>query len=254
MLAEERRAILQRKLRDEGYVQVTELANEMGISGATIRRDIILLEKEGVCIRKRGGAVRASQGVTTEIPYATRRLRYLDEKSEIAKAALEFIENGNTILLDAGSTVYSLALLLHQRERLTVVTHDLNIAHKMAINQHINLICTGGIARENDYILEGAQVIDFIRTLRVDKTFIGVDAIHTDGTISNVNINEVPIKRAMIAAAEQVILLTDSSKFGTTGFAKVCDISDVDIIITDRKIEKNHLDFLKNRNVKFILA
>lgn len=254
MLAEERRAILQRKLRDEGYVQVTELANEMGISGATIRRDIILLEKEGVCIRKRGGAVRASQGVTTEIPYATRRLRYLDEKSEIAKAALEFIENGNTILLDAGSTVYSLALLLHQRERLTVVTHDLNIAHKMAINQHINLICTGGIARENDYILEGAQVIDFIRTLRVDKTFIGVDAIHTDGTISNVNINEVPIKRAMIAAAEQVILLTDSSKFGTTGFAKVCDISDVDIIITDWKIEKNHLDFLKNRNVKFILA
>ena len=253
MLAEERRAILQRKLHEEGYVQVTELADELGISSATIRRDIILLEKEGQCIRKRGGAVRAARGVTMEIPYEIKRRRNIDEKRDIARAALEFIESGDTLLLDAGSTTFSLAQLLHNKERLTVVTHDLNIAHKLATNQQINLICTGGTARENVYTLEGTQVIDFIRGLRVDKTFIGADAIHADGTISNVNIQEVPIKQAMIAAAEQVILLTDSSKFGTTGFARVCDVSDVDVIITDRNLDKQYLDFLKSRNIRVIL-
>lgn len=254
MLAEERRAILHNKLREEGYVQVTELADELGISSATIRRDLIMLEKEGVCIRKRGGAVRTAHGVTMELPYDIKRRRNTDEKNRIAIAALEFVENGDTILLDAGSTTYALALLLHNRERLTVVTNDLNIAMKLASIPSISLICTGGIARQNVYTLEGAQVIDFIRNLRVDKTFIGADAIHPDGVISNVNIEEVPIKQAMINAADKVILLTDSSKFGTVGFAKVCDITDCDHIITDSSIPKEYIEMIRGKNVDLIVA
>lgn len=254
MLAEERRAILHNKLREDGYVQVTELADELGISSATIRRDLITLEKEGVCIRKRGGAVRTAHGVTMELPYEIKRRRNTDEKNRIATAALEFIDNGDTILLDAGSTTYALALLLHNRERITVVTHDLHIAVKLAAIPAINLICTGGIARQNVYTLEGTQVTDFIRNLRVDKTFIGADAIHPDGVIANVNIEEVPIKQAMINAAESVILLTDSSKFGTAGFAKVCDITDCDHIITDNAISKEFHEMIVKNNVDLILA
>ncbi len=254
MLAEERRAILHNKLREEGYIQVAEVADEIGISSATIRRDLIMLEKEGICIRKRGGAVRTAQGVTMEIPYEIKRHRYIDEKKRIAAAALELIENGDTILMDAGSTTYSLALLLHKRERLTVVTHDLNIATKLAANPAINLICTGGIARENVFTLEGVQVTDFIRNLRVDKTFLGADAIHPDGIISNVNIQEVPIKQAMINAADMVILLTDSSKFGTTAFAKVCQITDCDYLITDTGLSKEYIEFIRGKNVHLILA
>ncbi|HUV16266.1 MAG TPA: DeoR/GlpR family DNA-binding transcription regulator [Pelolinea sp.] len=254
MLAEERRAILHNKLREDGYVQVTELADDLGISSATIRRDLIMLEKQGVCIRKRGGAIRTAHGVTTEIPYEIKRRRNTDEKNRIAKAAMKFVENGDTILLDAGSTTYALALMLHHKERLTVVTHDLNIAVKLAANPAINLICTGGIARENVFTLEGSQVTDFIRTLRVDKTFIGADAIHTDGVISNVNIQEVPIKQAMINASDVVVLLTDSSKFGTTGFAKVCDITDCDHIVTDDALLKEYQDLIKRKNVDLTLA
>jgi len=254
VLAEERRAILHSKLREDGYVQVTELADEIGISSATIRRDLIMLEKEGVCIRKRGGAVRTAHGVTMEIPYEIKRRRNTEEKTRIAQEAMKFIENGDTILLDAGSTIYALALLLHNRERITVVTHDLNIAVKLATNPNIKLICTGGIARENVFTLEGAQVTDFIRELKVDKTFLGADAIHTDGVISNVNIEEVPIKQAMVKAADKVILLTDSSKFGVTGFAKVCDITDVDHIITDHGISKEQLQMVKNKNVNIIVT
>jgi len=254
MLAEERRAILQNKLREDGYIQISDLADEIGISSATIRRDIIALEKEGLCFRKRGGAVRSAQGVTMEIPYEIKRLQKTNEKARIAKAALNLIENGNTILLDAGSTTYALALLLHKKKNLTVVTHDLNIAAKLASIPNINLICTGGIARANVFTLQGTQVVDFIRNLKVDKSFIGGDTIHKDGTIGNVNIEEVPIKQAMIAAAAQVILLADASKFGKTSFAKVADVKEVDIVITDSSITQELLSCCENEDINLIIA
>lgn len=254
MIAEERRALLLNTLRDDGYIQVADLAKELGISSATIRRDLTLLEKEGICVRKRGGAVRSAQGVTMEIPYEVKKHRNTDQKNKIVKKALELVDNGDTILLDAGSTTYALACQLNTKERLTVVTHDLNIAVKLAANPNINLICTGGVARANVYTLQGAQVVDFIRDLRVDKSFIGADAVHSDGTIANVNIEEVPIKQAMIKAANQVVLLTDSSKFGITGFAKVCDISEIDYIITDNGIPKEFLNCCEDSHVKVMIT
>jgi DeoR/GlpR family transcriptional regulator of sugar metabolism len=172
----------------------------------------------------------------------------------IAKAALDLIENGDTIILDAGSTTYSLSLLLHKKKNLTVVTHDLNIAVKLASNPTINLICTGGIARANVFTLQGTQVVDFIRNLKVDKSFIGADTIHEDETIGNVNIEEVPIKQAMIKAAQQVILLADTSKIGKTGFAKVAEIQDIDVFITDDNATPDQLSGFYRRNVKVIIA
>ena len=252
MIAEERKAFLIKKLREDGYVQVTDLAVELDLSSATIRRDLIELEKEGICIRKRGGAIRSNQSVTTELPYNIKKYRNTEAKVKIAREALKLVENGDSILLDAGSTTFELAVLLQSKERLTIVTHDLNIAHKLASNSNINLICTGGVARANVYTLQGAQVVDFIRDLKVDKSFIGADAIHTNGTIGNVNIEEVPIKKAMIEAANEVILLSDSSKFGITGFAKVCNISDLDYIITDSEVPDSFLNFCLERNVSIL--
>jgi len=254
MIAEERKALLIKKLREDGYVQVTDLAAELQISSATIRRDLIQLEKEGGCIRKRGGAVRSTQGVTMEVPYDIKKHRNIEAKNRIAHEALNLIENGDTVLLDAGSTTYTLANLLHHKDRLTVVTHDLNIAVKLAANPNINLICTGGIARANVFTLQGPQVADFIRTLRVDKSFIGADAIHADGTIGNVNIEEVPIKQALIQAANQVILLTDSSKFEVTGFAKVCDIGEVDYLITDDGIPQSFINYCEDHQVRVLVV
>jgi DeoR family transcriptional regulator of aga operon len=254
MIAEERRALLLKKLQEDGYIQVTDLAEEFDISSATIRRDLIMLEQEGICIRKRGGAVRSTQSVTMELPYDVKQHRNTDEKGRIAAAAIDMVENGDTILLDAGSTIFQLACRLHTKERLTVVTHDLNIAYKLATNPNINLICTGGIARANVYTLQGSQVVDFIRGLRVDKSFIGADAIHHDGTISNVNIEEVPIKQAMIQAASQTILLSDSTKFGTTAFAKVCDIRDLDYLVTDLGIPDEFRKMYQESGVRLITA
>jgi DeoR/GlpR family transcriptional regulator of sugar metabolism len=254
MIAAERRANLLQELNKNEYIQVAELAHQFNISNATIRRDLTFMEKEGLCVRKRGGAIRSIQGVTLELPYNVKQNKYIAEKKRIADAAANLVQDGNTLILDAGSTTYALACRLAYKRRITVVTNDLQIAVKLAANPNISLNCTGGIARANVFSLQGSQVEAFFNNIHVDKTFLGADAIHSDGTISNVNIEEVSIKRAMIRAAKEVVLVVDSSKFEKTGFAKVGCLSEVHTIITDSGIPKSALDLLESLNIKIIIA
>jgi DeoR/GlpR family transcriptional regulator of sugar metabolism len=167
---------------------------------------------------------------------------------------VKLVEDGNTIILDAGSTTYALALLLFSKSRITVVTNDLHIAVKLASNPNISLICTGGIARPNVFSLQGSQVESLIKDLRVDQTFLGADAIHRDCTISNVNFEEVPIKQAMLKAAKEVILVADSSKFNKAGFVRVCDLTDIDIVITDSGLSQEIIDLLRSMDIQLIIA
>jgi DeoR/GlpR family transcriptional regulator of sugar metabolism len=176
----------------------------------------------------------------------------VDEKQRIAEEASRLVDEGNTIILDAGSTTYALALQLLQKHNIRVVTNDLQIAVSMAANPNINLICTGGIVRPYVFSLQGSQTESFIKQLRVDKTFIGADAIHPDGSIYNVNIDEVSIKQAMISVASQVILIADSSKFEKTGFVKICDLSQVQLVITDRGLSPEKSELIRSFNVPVI--
>jgi DeoR/GlpR family transcriptional regulator of sugar metabolism len=254
MIGEERRALILKKLSENRYVQVSDLAEEFEVTTVTIRRDLDEIEAEGLCIRKRGGAIRVNPGVTMEMPYDIKRLEMVAEKERIARTALDLIDDGDTFILDAGSTTYALALLLNTKIQITVVTNDLKIAVKLAENPKINLICTGGVARTSVFSLQGAVAESFIRNIKVDKTFMGADAIHADGTISNVNIEEVSIKQAMIKAADQTILLADSSKFMNSGFFKVCDLSDIDLIITDDGISEKTRELIISKNARSIIV
>lgn len=252
MISEERKAILIQELNLNGYVHVAEIAEKLQITAATIRRDLSLLESEGICVRKRGGAVRTAQGVAFEPAYAVKRIRFEAEKQLIAEAAQKLVMEGNAIILDAGSTTYALALQLLRRKNIKVVTNDLKIAVSLASNPNLHTFITGGTARPYVFSLQGPQAETFIRNIRVDQTFLGADAIHADGSIYNVNLDEVPIKQAMIAAANQVILLADSSKFERTGFAKVCDMSQIDLVITDRSLPAEKLEFIRSLDVPVI--
>ena len=254
MLSEERRAVLINQLRENGYVQATEIAAQLNVSSATIRRDLVQLQEEGFCTRTRGGAVRSSQSTTLELPYELKKQKFVIEKEKIAREAVKLIENGDTLILDSGSTTYALARLLTEKQRLTVVTNDLQIATLLAANSNIHLICTGGIARPFVFTLQGTEVVDFIQTLRVDKTFLGADAIHADGSIGNVNIEEVAIKRAMIKAASSVMLLVDSSKFSVKGFAEIGTLADVDMVITDENCPGKMKTVIKESSTKLIIA
>jgi len=254
MIAEERRALILKRISENRYVQVSDLAEETNVTTVTIRRDLDKIEADGLCIRKRGGAIRVNPGVTMEMPYDIKQFEKVIEKERIAQEALNQIKDGDTFILDAGSTTYALALLLNTRVQLTVVTNDLKIAGKLAENPKIKLICTGGVARSSVYSLQGEQTLTFIKDIKVDKTFLGADAIHMDGIISNVNIEEVSIKRAMIKAADRTILVVDSSKFGKSGFVKICDLRDIDVIITDSAISNEVREMIKAQNVEVIIV
>ena len=233
MISEERRARLMKLISERGYVQVTDLVKQFDVSPVTIRRDLETMEKEGLLIRKRGGAIRRSQGVTMELPYIIKQVQNIEIKKRIAEQALGMVEDGFSVILDSGSTTFELAQQLVTKTRLSVVTNDLYIATKLAANPDINLICTGGVARSNVFSLQGAIAETCIRNLRVEITFLGADAIHPDGGIYNVNIDEVSVKHAMIESAPKVVLLVDSSKFEVCGFAKICSLSQIDTVITD---------------------
>ena len=254
MIAEERKALILKELRENRYVQVAELAEEFDVSTVTIRRDLDDIESEGLCIRKRGGAIRVNPGVTMEMPYDIKRHEMVAEKERIAHAAFEMVEDGNTFILDAGSTTYALALLLNSKVQITVVTNDLRIAVKLAENPKINLICTGGVARSSVFSLQGGIAESFFRNIKVDKTFLGADAIHSKGEIMNVNIDEIGIKKAMMDAADQIILLADSSKFNTAGFAKFGSLSEIDTIITDDGISQETQEMIASYAVNTIIV
>lgn len=254
MITEERRTRILKKLSENRFVQVSELADEFDVSTVTIRRDLDTMEQEGLCIRKHGGAIRVNPGVTLEMPYEIKRHEMVIEKERIAHRALDFIEDGDTFIIDSGSTTYALALLLNSKARITVVTNDLQIAVKLAENPKIKLICTGGSARSSVFSLEGPMTESFLKSIKVDKTFLGADAIHEDGMISNVNMEEVAIKKAMIQAADKTILLVDSSKFTKAGFAKICDLKDIDVLITDQGISEQARTMIKSNPVRSIFV
>lgn len=249
MIAEERRAILLRDLHEKGYLEVKDIAAHLGISSATIRRDLEAMELEGQCLRTRGGAIKGGSSKTYEPAYDVKSQRQKEKKRAIALAAAELVKDGDTIILDAGSTTYQLAQALYSKKRITVVTNDLKISTKLASNPNITLICTGGMARANVYTLLGSQVETFLKSLRVNLTFLGADAIHNDGTVANVNLEEVAVKQAMIHSGDKVILLTDSTKFEGTAFIKVCDLSSIDMIITDHHISPLAKELLNNWHI-----
>ncbi len=254
MLSEERQAILLQELQTKGYAQVNEMADRLNVTPITIRRDFAALEQQGKCSRTRGGAVQTGQGTTPELPYEIKAQRHVPEKQRIALAAARHIHEGDIIILDSGSTTFQLARQLLPRRQLTVVTNDLKIASLLAVNPSITLICTGGVSRANVYTLLGSQTEQFLKTIKVDKTFLAADAIHPDGVISNVNLDEVPVKQAMLQAGSQGILLADSSKFGVRGFARVCGINDLNLVITDDGLDNEWIQKINDWQIKVELV
>ena len=250
--AEKRLQIIRDLLRDEGYVDIAQLCGDLKVSEATIRRDLQYLEKIGECTRKRGGAIPLFKNSRLEIPYDEKINTNRDMKRAIAEEAFDLIQDNDSILLDSGSTTFALSQLLPQKERLMVVTNDLLIATYLAKFPHILTYMLGGNVTNQVYSVVSDLSEKFLRTCHFDRVFLGADAIHPDGTIFNTNMQEVPLKQAMINAGRQVILLVDSSKFKRVGFMKVCSVSEIDIVITDTNIKQSSVVMLESNNVNLI--
>lgn len=224
-------------LRQGESLTVKDISGLMGVSLATVRRDLDEMGRKGLVERTHGGAVlTAAQGTTFEPPYAVSSREALPEKEAIARAAVESLNDGQSVILDSGSTVMELArCILHKGLRLTIVTNDILLAGLFSNSAGVRLIVPGGTLRVGSPTLLGEPGLGFVQSLNVDAAYIGIHAI--DGRrLCDTTIEVALMKRRMVAAARRTVLLADSSKFGRTAFCEACDIGDVAEVVTDRKL------------------
>ncbi|WP_010097738.1 DeoR/GlpR family DNA-binding transcription regulator [Ornithinibacillus scapharcae] len=234
MQPSERRSWVLQKIQVEGKVEIDQLSAELDVSPMTIRRDLDLLEEEGKVIRVHGGAV-GTKPLITETPFFAKESRNTDQKRFIAKKALSYVKDGQTILLDSGTTTLELARLLKSHSNLTIITNDIKIAAEL-VDSKLKVIITGGELQNDVGALFGPQTHHFLKNIHVDIFFLGAHAIHHETGITSPTFEKSLVKQLMMDAAERTLLLADSSKIGERAFSKVCDLSDLSGFITDEDI------------------
>ena len=249
----DRRASILENLGKNGIVQVNILSKSYKVSEVTIRNDLIHLEKKGLLIRTRGGAIK-QQSVSHDFPLNEKAIYNLNEKQRIAKKAVEFINEGDTIILDSGTTTLEIAKNLASFNNLTVITNAINIAGQLAQYKNLRVIMVGGTLRSKSLSLVGTTAEDSLKNFYCDKVFMGVDGIDTAYGISTPNIEEAHLNRVMINVSRELIVVTDYSKFLKRSLALICPISKINKIITDKKIPKEELYKLNNSNIETIIV
>jgi DeoR family transcriptional regulator, fructose operon transcriptional repressor len=254
MLAEERRFRIREILTGQRTVTATQLTQILGVTAATIRRDLASLESEGVLLRSHGGAVSRTSSTNFQLSYdALLRTNSL-EKAAIAREADSLILDGETVFLEGSSTVYELAKLLQRRTRLTVVTNSPPILAQLQPNPGITVMCTGGDLQKDTFYLSGVWAERVISEIRVDKAIIGVSALDPAYGFSAARQCESQIKKLLAKAAKQRIALADHSKFGKQSFSFVGPASGVDVVITDSKTSPKYVEGLRQDGLEVIVA
>lgn len=237
MFAEQRKSIIIDLINQNGSVSLSNLVELLGVSKATIRRDLTELERGGYLQRTHGGAVSSDLSVF-EADYSEKELKYLEEKRHIAQIAAELINDGDTVLVDSGTTTFEIARAIRTK-KITLITNSATIiADLMNSNDcNVELISTGGLFRTNFRAFIGASAEDFIRNLVPDKVFIAANGFSMQRGATTPNITEASIKKVMIASAKRVYLVADSSKVNKDYLSVIGEISVFDGIITDNKID-----------------
>lgn len=252
MLAKRLNQIMQ-ILKKDGITTVAELARMCSVTEKTIRLDLDKLDSLGMITRVHGGAL-ISNSYSEIYPMLARKQKNMSEKQMIAKAALELIEDGDTIFLDAGSTNLELAKLI--QKNLIVVTNDADIAAELLNHPRVTMYCTGGLLQRNDTsnIFVGPDAVRMIERYRTQKCFMGCSAINRQNGMMVFSSIEAEIKSEIVRASNKVICLADNSKFGKIAFTSFAPIDRVNVCITDKGTMQSEIDgFLKN-GIEIVIA
>lgn len=244
---DERLAAILDELAAHRSVGAVALATRLGVSAATIRRDLELLQEQRLLVRTHGGAV--AQGVLYELPLRYKSARRQEEKRRIAAEAASRIDDGLAVGLTGGTTCTEVARGLVERHGVTIVTNALNIASELAVRPNLRLLVTGGTARPESYELVGPIAEAMLEGLTLDVALIGVDGIDTEHGCTTHHEVEAHTNATLIARARQVIVVADSTKVGASAFARICPIDRVDELITDRGANVRALRALRDARV-----
>lgn len=255
--ADMRLRVIQQLLEQRGFVRVRDLADRFGVSTVTVRADLQALEERQVAFRVHGGAM-PFDSARGERPFEEVATRRAAEKAAIASAASALVSNGETIVVDVGTTAASFAQALVDRvdlTELTVITNGITIAMALeAAHPRFTIVVTGGTLRPKQHSLVEPLATGIFESLRVDTVFLGCNGVAVDGGITNVNLPEAYVKRAMIDAAARCVVLADSSKLGVRTLAPVCPLSGVDVLVTDSQADPADIESIRAEGVDVITA
>jgi DeoR/GlpR family transcriptional regulator of sugar metabolism len=250
-----RRALIMQRLMKLNTVSVADLGRELGVSEMTVRRDLAELERMGYARRIHGGAVHETQR-SFEPSIVTRYGERVEAKQAIARRAVAYCSPGDSIAIDVGSTMTYLAEELRDSnsQRLIIITPSMMIGGELSENGSYVVIVTGGLVRRGELTLTGALTQRALQQFHVKTLFLSAAGISVQGGLTEFNMDDAAVKQAMIAAADRVIALVDSSKFGATELFKICSFSKIDFLVTDASPEGELKRALQEANVEIPVA
>lgn len=244
MFPEERRKKILDILSNQGRCRVVNLAKELSVSEVTIRMDLDILEKQGLLRRTHGGAI-LNPKIGYERAYQFEEASFQEEKRRIGWRAAEMVSDGDTVILDVGTTVMEVARHLVRYKNITVVTNALNIAAFLENYPEISVIVTGGHLRSTQHSLVNPFADLVLEKIYADLAFIGANGVEVEYGVTNVNIPEAEMKIGFIKASRRRILVADSSKIGNIARAKVGDLTDFHLFITDQQAEPEQIRLIE---------
>ena len=248
----ERRSKIVELVNERQQITTSELSSMFRASLVTIRNDLNALSEKRLLVKTHGGAVSCSSVKNLEIPAVSKYVENTGIKEKMGKVAASMINDNDIIILDSGSTVFEVAKHI-TAHNVTVITNDLKTAYYLAENTKVKLMICGGTVVPNLFTVTGHAVYEMIKNLHVDKLFIGCDAVSFDKGVTDRSVEEVPIKRAMISSADEVVLISDHSKIGRKMFSTVCTLDDVDKWVVDKMISSPpYIDVERKFNLQLI--
>jgi len=253
MFAEQRRLKIMELIQEEGSARVKDLARIFAVTEPTIRQDLDKLAAEGLVVKEHGGAFLKS--LPTQVRnFALQHLENMDRKIAIATAAAALVSDGESLILDSGSTVTELAKRLVGRRGLTVVTNALNIALLLGAERGIDVLVTGGEFKPPTLSLTGEKAALFFQNIHTSKLFLATGGVSPSGELTYPGLSDIPVKRAMIEAASEVYLLADSTKFGKTSLATLGGLELIDCLISDGGLTPEERMLCEGKGVRVIVA
>ncbi len=249
----ERKELVLELLHERGEVSVLELTKQTSVSSMTIRRDLEMLERDGILLRVHGGAISlASRGYAP--PFTVRANRELEAKRRIGEAAAAMLAERETVILDVGSTALAVANALQDRHSLTVLTPSLHAANVLCRSRGIRLMLTGGTVAPGELSMVGDQAEEAFSRLRFDTFVMGVGGLDVEAGCTEFVLDDARVKRAALATVKRCIVVADSSKLSKVTFAQVCSLDQVDVLVTDKGASDEDLSALEAAHVEVVVV
>lgn len=237
-------------LRAEDRVDVDDLAGRFGVTTQTVRRDLADLCERGLATRTHGGARKLLSA--SSFGYEERRLRNAGSKQAIAAKAAALIPDGASVILNIGTTTEQVAAALATHENLTVITNNINVIHILRGARLNQLVIAGGSVRQTDGAVVGAEAVEFIQRYKADFAVIGTSSLDADGAVLDFDEREVAVARAILRNARTKILVADATKFERNAPVRICDVGDLDYLLTDKCPPESFIQAAEAGNTQLI--